>query len=69
MDTGLDENKTELGVLILAVTLKVLADSDSLRIMLVLKYTHRSKTTYLLDQHVQVLWDFWGEACFVTPSV
>jgi hypothetical protein len=24
---------------------------------------------YLLDQHVEVLWDFWGEACKITPSV
>lgn len=30
MDTGLDENQAELGVLVLAVTLKVLADGDSL---------------------------------------
>lgn len=30
MDTGLDENKTELGVLVLAVALEMLADSDGL---------------------------------------
>lgn len=30
MDTGLDQNQTELGVLVLAVTLKVLADGDGL---------------------------------------
>ena len=30
MDTGLDENKAELGVLVLAVDLKVLADGDRL---------------------------------------
>jgi len=30
VDTSLDENQTELGVLVLAVLLKVLADSDSL---------------------------------------
>lgn len=30
MDTGLDENQTVLGVLILAVTLKMLADADGL---------------------------------------
>ena len=30
MDTGLDENQAELGVAILAVALKVLADSDGL---------------------------------------
>lgn len=30
MDTGLDENQAVLGVLILAVTLKMLADGNSL---------------------------------------
>jgi len=45
VNTGLDENKTELGVLVLAVALEVLADSDS-----------------FLDQHVEILWNFWGEA-------
>lgn len=30
MDTGLDENKTELAVPILAVTLEMLADGNSL---------------------------------------
>lgn len=30
VDTRLDQNETELGVLVLAVTLKVLSDSDSL---------------------------------------
>ena len=30
MDTGLDENETELGVLVLAVALKMLADLDGL---------------------------------------
>jgi hypothetical protein len=30
VDSGLDENETELGVLVLAVALKVLADSNSL---------------------------------------
>jgi len=45
VDTGLDENKTELRVFILAVALKMLANSNG-----------------LLDQHVKILWDFWGEA-------
>lgn len=31
VDTGLDENQAELGVLVLAVALEVLADGDSLR--------------------------------------
>jgi hypothetical protein len=30
VDTGLDENQAELGVLVLAVALEVLADSDGL---------------------------------------
>jgi len=30
VDAGLDQNQAELGVLVLAVTLKVLADSDGL---------------------------------------
>ena len=30
MDTGLDENQAELGVLVLAVALEVLADSNGL---------------------------------------
>ena len=30
MNSGFDENKAELGVFVLAVTLEVLADSDSL---------------------------------------
>jgi hypothetical protein len=30
VDAGLDQNEAELGVLVLAVTLKVLADSDGL---------------------------------------
>ena len=35
VDTGLDENQAELGVLVLAVTLEVLADGDSLVISLI----------------------------------
>jgi len=45
MDTRLDENEAELGVLVLAIALEMLADGDG-----------------LLDQHVQVLWNFWCEA-------
>jgi hypothetical protein len=30
VDSGLDENETELGVLVLSVALQMLADSDSL---------------------------------------
>lgn len=32
MDTGLDQNQAELGVLVLAVALEVLADSDGLSV-------------------------------------
>lgn len=32
MDTGLNENETELGVLVLTVALEMLADSDGLHI-------------------------------------
>jgi hypothetical protein len=32
VDTRLDENETELAVLVLAVALKMLADGDSLRV-------------------------------------
>jgi hypothetical protein len=32
VDTGLDENEAELGVLVLSVALEMLADSDSLKI-------------------------------------
>jgi hypothetical protein len=35
VDTGLDENEAELGVLVLAVALKMLADGDSLMTNLV----------------------------------
>jgi hypothetical protein len=31
VDSGLDENKSKLGILVLSVALKMLADSDSLR--------------------------------------
>lgn len=33
MDTGFNENQAELGVLVLAVTLEMLADSDGLNLM------------------------------------
>jgi len=35
VDTGLDQNQAELGVLVLAVALEVLADSDGLVVTLV----------------------------------
>lgn len=39
MDTGLDQNEAELRVLVLAVALEVLADSDSLEAMSELRIT------------------------------
>ena len=71
MDTGLDENETELGVLVLAVALKMLADGDSLEwhISMVECWLGGLIETYLLDQHVKVLWDFRGKTYFVTLSV
>jgi len=51
VDTRLDENQSELGVLVLSISLKMLADSDG-----------------LLDQHVQVFWNLWGEAIGLEDS-
>lgn len=39
VDSGLDENEAELGVLVLAVALKVLADGDSLLVSILLVLT------------------------------
>lgn len=66
MNAGFDENQTELGVLVLAVSLQVLAHRDSLAISIRVVIRFRGEynsNTYLLDQHVEVLWDFWGKAC------
>ena len=72
VDTRLDENQAELGVLVLAVALEVLADGDSLgsRSVSMKMNTHKGDMeTHLLDQHVQVLRDIGGKACKVTLSV
>ena len=74
MDTGFDKNKTELAVLVLAVTLKVLANRDGLFGGLLLGETmhsyHQKKkkiiyktNSYLSDQEVKVLWKLGSEAC------
>lgn len=68
VDSGLDQNKSELGVLVLSVALKVLADSDSLTSLSATYIFARIMHVYLLDQHVEVFWNFWGETC-VTLSV
>ena len=70
VDTGLDENEAELGVLVLAVALEVLADGHGL--VAVLANDIQSARggvplilfkTHLLDQHVQVLRKLGGKAC------
>lgn len=70
MDTGLDQNEAELGVLILAVSLEMLADSNGLcsEVSIGQKgrldpYMQVCAGTYLLDQHVQILRKLRCEAC------
>ena len=68
MDTGLDENQAELGVLVLAVALEVLADGDSLADVSNVRSCECARPivydcTHLLDEHVKVLGDLGGEAC------
>ena len=70
VNSGLDQNQAELGVAVLAVALKVLADSNSLA--RVSKYpasefqssARKTKVDlqYLLDQHVKVLREIGSEA-------
>jgi hypothetical protein len=51
VDTGLDENQAELGVLVLAVALKVLADSDGLCIVSIRNSSkqHQKLRTFLIN--------------------
>ena len=74
VDTRLDENHAELGVLVLTVALKVLADGDGLGGGVSKARIGRgeaprcpdnepAQSSYLLDKHVQVLRDIGGEAC------
>jgi hypothetical protein len=68
VNAGLDQNEAELGVLVLAVTLKVLADSDGLRNSWLAqsargKSDEKNFSFYLLDQEVKVLGEFGSEAC------
>jgi hypothetical protein len=69
VDAGLDENQAEFGVLILAISLEVLADSNGLKGWVSAIRGFIDQSTYLLDQHIEVLWDFRSEAYFVSPSV
>jgi hypothetical protein len=72
VDTGLDENEAELGVLVLSVALEVLADGHGLVIEALatdIQSLHVGDVplilfkTHLLDQHVQVLRKLGGKAC------
>lgn len=64
VDTGLDKNQAELSIFVLAVTaLEMLAYGDGLRshLALVERKRMRKCQTYLLDQHVKIFWNLWGE--------
>jgi hypothetical protein len=68
VDSRLDQNQAELGVLVLAVALKVLADGNGLKGFSLSNNFHRLQLslavgTNLLDQHVQVLRNIGGKAC------
>jgi hypothetical protein len=69
VDAGLDQNEAELGVLVLAVALEVLADSDGLESERLAgssgnwKNIKRELLVYLLNQEVKVLGEFGSEAC------
>ena len=70
VDTGLDENQAELGVLVLAVALEVLADGNGLvGVLAIARPCGCARPivyydfTHLLDEHVKVLGDLGGEAC------
>lgn len=80
MDSGFDENEPKFTILVFAIALKMLADGDGLTFIsailpLVTEEIKGNGTElgrcYLLDQHVQVLWNLWCKACHVgiTPSV
>jgi len=63
VDTGLDENEAELAVLVLPVALEVLPAVDGLEVGVNFEDVFGFRaTTYLLDEHVKVLWNLWGEA-------
>jgi hypothetical protein len=61
VNTGFDENETEFSVFVLAVALEMLADGDSLFISSARDSTKTGRETNLLDEHVQVFWDFWSK--------
>jgi hypothetical protein len=68
VDAGLDKNQAELGVLVLAVALEVLADGNGLVVVSIVRPCGCARPvvcgcTHLLDEHVKVLGDLGGEAC------
>lgn len=80
VDAGFDEDETEFRVLVFAVALEMLADGDGLTFVSarspllnrgIKREWDNGGQRYLLDQHVQVLWDLWCKACHeeITPSV
>ena len=59
----IDIHEAELGVLVLAVLLEVLADGDSLWSLLAHgNWLQDAIVPHLLDKHVQVLWDRRSQA-------
>lgn len=67
VDSGFDQNEAELGVLVFAVSLEMLADGNSLwgfkihmSVQTLQWRIHRRirVCTYLLDQHVKIFWNF-----------
>jgi hypothetical protein len=65
VDTRLNEDEAEFGILVFSVALEVLSDSDGLVEMV--SYSAEGKFGWcilsdLLDQHVEVLWNFGCEA-------
>lgn len=75
VNAGLDQNEAELAVLVLAVTLEMLADSNSLEadgvsdVLALVSRSHGAYNACLLDQHVKVLGDLRCEAYGITLSV
>lgn len=67
MNAGLDKNEAEFGVLVFAIALKMLSNSDSLLMVSTMASTQdrRCAKEYLLDQHVKVFGYFWCETCHV----
>ena len=72
MNTGLDQNETELAVLVFSVALEMLTNCDGLKVDSVSAWLSardedkcgtRHWDAYLLDQKVEIFWNFGCEAC------